>query len=129
MNPDSVWIEELLKSNHAPSHEVAEELRRMLSKPLKDLEDLDAEILDLKNRLLELEGKRNETQELILRYNSILAPIRRISPDLLREIFYRCLPTNRNPIMKSSECPLLLTHAVNGELLHCHLLDSGKDST
>ena len=38
----------------------------------------------------------------------ILSPARRLPSDVLDEIFFHCLPTHHNPIMKYSESPLLL---------------------
>ena len=47
-------------------------------------------------------------QKIINDHNIILSPARRLLSDVLDEIFFHCLPTHHNPIMKYSESPLLL---------------------
>lgn len=109
MEPDSTWIEDLLKNNYPPSNEEAQKITRLLLEPSKEVEVLQSEMMDLKKRLSELESRQNEIKKRIARYEIILSPIRRVPPDVLGEIFYHCLPAHRNPIMASSDCPLLLT--------------------
>jgi len=56
-----------------------------------------------------LEAKREQVQKSIDSYDVILSPARRIPPDILREVFYRCLTACRNPTLSATEAPMLLT--------------------
>lgn len=103
------WIEDLLRNNRSPSEEEAQEVKKLLLRPSKEWEALHSEIMNLKNRLSELESRQSETWKQIARYETILSPIRRIPREVLGEIFYHCLPSHRFPTMASSDCPLLLT--------------------
>jgi hypothetical protein len=69
---------------------------------MENLRQIEADIELLKE-------KRNHIQNSIDTCNAILSPVRRLPIDILREIFYHCLPTDRNPIMSATEAPMLLT--------------------
>ncbi|PPQ86631.1 hypothetical protein CVT25_006815 [Psilocybe cyanescens] len=96
------YLDELTKSNDQPSDNAVLEVKELLSEPIKQLEDINAEIK-------RLEEKRVELEKYINRYSRILAPIRRVPPDILCTIFEHCLPTHRNPTMAATEAPMLLT--------------------
>lgn len=102
-------IEELCVNNDRPSDEVIQDVNNLLSKPLQDLKDLDDEILTLETRLEELKSKRSDSQKWVSRYQSVLAPIRRLSPEMLSEIFQTCLPFHTNPVLDYAECPSVFT--------------------
>ncbi|KAF8800303.1 hypothetical protein BYT27DRAFT_7021125, partial [Phlegmacium glaucopus] len=57
-----------------------------------------------------LKRKRANIQKSIDDCNTVLAPVRRLSMDILSVIFIDCLATHRNPVMDASEAPILLTH-------------------
>ncbi|KAF8905749.1 hypothetical protein CPB84DRAFT_1771105 [Gymnopilus junonius] len=99
----------LLENNDTPSQFVAAEINGLLVKPLQKLNGVDQEIGDIKQTLDTLEAECEDLKGSISRYELLRAPIRRLPPDILHEIFYRCLPIHRNPIMNCEEAPLLLT--------------------
>ncbi|KIM41467.1 hypothetical protein M413DRAFT_57011, partial [Hebeloma cylindrosporum] len=56
-----------------------------------------------------LQEKKAAIQKSIDSYTIMLSPMRRLPTDILREIFYRCLHSTRNPIISATEAPMLLT--------------------
>ena len=89
----------LSRHNNLPSKSELQETFELLSKSQEDLLQVDTEIQRLKE-------KRADIQRSIDTYNIILSPARRL---ILREIFYQCLPDDRNPILSATEAPMLLT--------------------
>ncbi|KIM41317.1 hypothetical protein M413DRAFT_146379 [Hebeloma cylindrosporum] len=99
----------LLQNNDVPSESTILELTESLKAPSSELQEVEAEIQRL-GRLMEMmEMKRQSIQKIINDHKIILSPVRRLPPDVLHEIFFHCLPTYHNPVMTSSESPLLLT--------------------
>ena len=98
-----------LRNNDIPSELTIREVNESLQIPLNELQEIDIEIRCLQELLEAMKIKRQNIQERIDDYNVILSPIRRLPLDVLHEIFFHCLPTHRNSIMKSSEAPVLLT--------------------
>lgn len=72
-----------------------------------------AQILDelesLNSQMSALELQRNVLLEKAAHYRSILAPVHRVSDDILSEIFSRCLPDSHNTLTSIHTAPLLLT--------------------
>jgi len=99
----------LLRNNDIPSESTIREITESLKSPLNELQEIDTAIQRLCELLEGLKIKRQNIQKRIDDYNFILSPVRRLPPDVLHEIFFHCLPTHRNPIMESSESPVLLT--------------------
>ena len=99
----------LLRNNDVPSELTILEVTESLKAPLNELQEVEAEIQRLRKLMREMKTKRQGIQKIINDHNIILAPARRLPPDVLHEIFLRCLPIRHNPIMKHSESPLLLT--------------------
>ena len=98
-----------LQSNQAPSEDETRELRTLRENPLKEISIIDVEIERIEGILNSLKRKRAHIQDSIDDFNTILAPVRRLSTDVLGVIFSHCLTTHRNPVMSTSEAPLLLT--------------------
>jgi hypothetical protein len=103
----------LLQNNNIPSELTILEVTESLKAPLNELEEVEAEIQRLRKLMKAMKAKRQGIQKIINDHNIILAPARRLPPDVLHEIFFHCLPTRHNPIMKYSESPLLLTRICN----------------
>ena len=99
----------LLQNNDAPSESTIRELTESLKAPLNELQEVEAEIQRLGELMETMKMKRQSIQKRINDHTTILSPARRLPPDVLHEIFFHCLPIHHNPIMKSSESPLLLT--------------------
>jgi len=95
-------LTELLRTNDPPPELATDAATAIRLKSMEDLRQIEAEIKLLKE-------KRNHIQKSIDTCNTILSPVRRLPLDIFREIFYHCLPTDRNPIMSAVEAPMLLT--------------------
>lgn len=101
-------FQSVLNTNYAPSLEEITEIREFCTKPEQEIQTLDAEISRFQEMISTLHSKREKLQETLDAHLALLSPIRRLSPELLQQIFAWCLPSDRNPIMHSSEAPLLL---------------------
>ena len=95
-------LTELSENNNLPSESEFHEAFELRSKSLEVLLQIDTEIQ-------RLEEERACVQKCIDVYNAILSPARRLLPDIIREIFYHCLPPGRNPTLSATEAPMLLT--------------------
>ncbi|PPQ70717.1 hypothetical protein CVT24_000834 [Panaeolus cyanescens] len=98
-----------LKDNTLPPDDIIAELKELLEEPAKELDKAERDVLLLSLVLARVKLRRDSLAEKIRSYSPILSPIRQLPPDILGEIFYHCLSIHRNPIMHSSEAPLLLT--------------------
>ncbi|PPQ66696.1 hypothetical protein CVT26_009559 [Gymnopilus dilepis] len=85
------------------------QLKGRLASSRKDLEETRTEIARLECNLAHLRAKEEALQDSISCCVSLLSPIHELPPDVLRDIFYRCLPDHRNPLIAASEAPMLLT--------------------
>ena len=98
-----------LQNNQAPSEDETNEIKALRAIPLKEVSIIDVEIEQIEGILNSLKRKRAHIQESIDVFNTILAPVRRLSTDVLGVIFGHCLATHRNSVMSASEAPILLT--------------------
>ena len=98
-----------LQCNQAPSENESREIKALRAIPLEEISVIDVEIEQVEGILNSLKRKRAHLQESIDDFNTILAPVRRLSTDVLGVIFSHCLATHRNPVMSASEAPILLT--------------------
>jgi len=101
-------IEELARSNEAPSTDLILKIKELMVKPSKELSAIDAERQILWRRLAELAEKRKEITKTLEPYAKVLSPVRRLPFEVLQEIFLWCQPTDRYPKINSEEAPLLL---------------------
>ena len=99
-----------LQSNQAPSEDEIRKIKALKVNPLEEISTVDVEIEKIEGILNSLKRKRAHIQESVDNFNTILAPVRRLSMDVLGVIFDHCLATHRNPVMSASEAPILLTH-------------------
>jgi hypothetical protein len=99
----------LLRTNDIPPESTIREVKESLKAPLIELQEIEIEIQRLCELVETMKIKRKAIQKRIDDHNMILSPVRRLPLDVLHEIFFHCLATHRNPIMKSSESPVLLT--------------------
>ncbi|KAF8963000.1 hypothetical protein BDZ97DRAFT_2076107, partial [Flammula alnicola] len=105
-NPD---LTRLLENNEPPSEATIHKVKNLLEKPMQELSGIQADIRRLENMLVDLKEKEQKTKQILAVYNRILSPARRVPPEIWSNIFYHCLPTQRNPIMSTSDAPLLLS--------------------
>ena len=95
-------LTELSRNNDLPSES---ELQQAFD--LRSI--LQGDLLQVETEIRRLKEKKAGIQKSIDTYNAILSPARRLLPDILREIFYHCLPEDRNPTLSAKEAPMLLT--------------------
>jgi hypothetical protein len=98
-----------LQSNQAPSEDETRKIKALRANPLEEISIIDVEIEQIEGILNSLKRKRAHIQKSIDNFNTILAPVRRLSMDVLGVIFSHCFATHRNPFMSASEAPILLT--------------------
>ena len=98
-----------LQNNDMPLESTIQEVKESLKAPLIELQEIEIEIQRLYELVETMNIRRECIQKRIDDHNIILSPVRRLPLDVLHEIFFHCLPTHRNPIMTSSESPVLLT--------------------
>ncbi len=101
-------------TNYAATSEEAERITAFLSRPVSKLQQLQAEIIRIKARYEDLVEQHLALSREIDAHRALIAPIRRVPTDILREIFLHCLPTKHNAVISSSECPILLTRICSG---------------
>ncbi|KAK7043196.1 hypothetical protein VNI00_008550 [Paramarasmius palmivorus] len=66
-------------------------------------------ILAKQERLAQLQAEQEELQSFIDNHLQLVAPIRQVHADILREIFHRCIPEHEVPAPCALDAPLLLT--------------------
>ena len=98
----SLFFSHHLRSDQAPSDFEARQLKALIANSLEEISVIDAEIEPLKRKLASI-------QKSIEDCNTILAPIRHLSMNVLGMTSVHCLATHRNPIMKTSIAPILIT--------------------
>ncbi|KAJ7596113.1 hypothetical protein C8J56DRAFT_1022507 [Mycena floridula] len=100
-------FQSVLGSNYAPDEAELGHIRALTLAPLLEIEKLNLEIQ-------RLQKARDELQSFAEAHQALLSPIRRISPELLQQIFIACLPTAHNAVMHKSQAPMLLTQVSSG---------------
>ncbi|KAF9475950.1 hypothetical protein BDN70DRAFT_863996, partial [Pholiota conissans] len=99
-----------LGTNYVPTDIELEELNMWLAMPKAKVTTLDTEIQRALDHLDVLCAERSELEQMIADNRALASPLRRFPVDLIREIFFHCLPTMHNAIMVSREAPMVLTH-------------------
>jgi len=86
-----------------------------------ELTSLLARAMSLEEKILQLQSKHNELtcqkariSTFVGSHQALLAPIRRLLPEILQEIFYHCLPIAHNALMSDKEASLLLGRVCRG---------------
>ncbi|KAJ6490212.1 hypothetical protein C8R47DRAFT_1123796 [Mycena vitilis] len=83
-------IQERLRCNGDPTECEASHCQAIISFSSTELEGYDAEIVRLKDALRQTELARSAFEEYSALCRSLFAPIRRLPPEILAEIFYWC---------------------------------------
>lgn len=109
----TILLEEKLNTNYVPIPVEINLLERRVAESEETISLLTAEIARLRDRCNELSVDKQHLSIGIAEYNDILAPARRLIPEILQEIFYHCLPTTHNAVMSALEAPLLLGRVCN----------------
>ena len=84
-----------LQSNRAPSEDETRKLQTLRENPLEEISIIDVEIEQIEGILNSLKRKRVHIQDSLDDFNTILAPVRRLSTDVLGVIFSHCLKIGR----------------------------------
>ncbi|KAF8999639.1 hypothetical protein BDQ17DRAFT_1246323, partial [Cyathus striatus] len=111
-----------LGTNYVPSIEELDDINSIVAVSSEEVHTIDIEINQLQHRLHLLQERRSEVCDFLDRHRALVSPFRRISRDVLEEIFLACLPTVRNPCITAIEAPLLLTHVCSSWRSVAHTL-------
>ncbi|KAJ7140940.1 hypothetical protein C8R44DRAFT_604248, partial [Mycena epipterygia] len=95
-----------LHTNYVPSEQEIEHIQT-------DLASRSQELVRIDERIRELSAQRDEIQCYIDSHKALISHPRRLPPDIVREIFVACLPTDRNAVMSAQEAPLILCRICN----------------
>ncbi|KAF5329100.1 hypothetical protein D9611_014299 [Ephemerocybe angulata] len=104
-SPFNAWI----TSNYAPTDWERQQIKTYLVPVVESSLALDAAIQDARRTLESLLEDKATIDATISAHEAILRPIRRLPPDILREILAQCLPVDQPPTMESDKAPLTLT--------------------
>ncbi|KAF8996148.1 hypothetical protein BDQ17DRAFT_1250108 [Cyathus striatus] len=98
-----------LGTNYIPSTKEMRQISDFLDASDDDIRDIGIEIDMLRRQWDLLLEKRSKIHDLAEQHRALISPARRLSRDILEEIFLACLPADRNPCMSATEAPMLLT--------------------
>ena len=103
----------LFRSNTYPSTEAYTDIKSLIKKHKHQLATIQDQIRRRETRLADLECRRAHTKDILAKLYAMLAPIKRLPPEILSEIFERCLGADRSGVLFSTmgrkkETPLLL---------------------
>ncbi|KJA21541.1 hypothetical protein HYPSUDRAFT_41912 [Hypholoma sublateritium FD-334 SS-4] len=98
-----------LRTNYSATQEETVKLTEFLVGPISKLNELQDEIARVKAYYNSLVEKHMELSLYIERHQTLMAPVRRLSVDVIQEIFIHCLPTTHNAVISAKESPILLT--------------------
>lgn len=101
-------LEGKLNTNYVPTPKEIIDIKDGLAGSEERLRALSLQIDHLRDRCTHLSVEKERLSVGITKYRGMLAPARRLIPEILQEIFYHCLPTSHNAIMSSKGAPLLL---------------------
>ncbi|KAF8172440.1 hypothetical protein BJ912DRAFT_1148157 [Pholiota molesta] len=99
----------LVNTNYIPTDEEVLRIQAFLAEPLRKLGVLEDGISAAELHVRNLRQEREDLLQQIDKYRTLTSPVRRLPPDVLREIFIACLPDDRNPTMGCDEAPVVLT--------------------
>ncbi|KAF7368653.1 hypothetical protein MVEN_00189500 [Mycena venus] len=97
-----------LGSGYCPSNEEILQIKELLIEPTLRMKELDDEIAALQKAIDKLRGERDGLCTYVDAHKALISPVRRLSLDIIEQIFIACLPTHRNCAMSASEAPVLL---------------------
>ncbi|THU99062.1 hypothetical protein K435DRAFT_659706, partial [Dendrothele bispora CBS 962.96] len=110
MDLESSPFHHLLDTNHTASHAESKHIHEYLRLTEQELQNMDEKITGLETLLNDLRSRRQKIVSYIHKHRQLLAPIRRLPPEIIAsELFPYCLPTAHPPTRESSEAPLSLT--------------------
>ncbi|THV02607.1 hypothetical protein K435DRAFT_716733 [Dendrothele bispora CBS 962.96] len=99
----------VLNTNYSASTEESHSIGGMLKESKQVLDGMDKDIVRLRTEMHQRIARRNKLAAIMDAHRALVSPIRRLSPELLSEIFIHCLSEDHNPVRSINEAPLLLT--------------------
>ncbi|KAF8997046.1 hypothetical protein BDQ17DRAFT_1248965 [Cyathus striatus] len=102
-------FQQYLDTNYMPTVDEAKHIQALLEISGQSLRRIDTEIDQLQRQLDLLQEKRFGIHDFAERHRALLSPARKLTQDIVEEIFIACLPEGRNPYMNATEAPMLLT--------------------
>ncbi|KAJ3569022.1 hypothetical protein NP233_g5328 [Leucocoprinus birnbaumii] len=102
------FLDDKLTTNYAPTTAELLTLQELLDGPNQRLAGIENRIPNIEERLRELDQERFVLENKAASLQMMLTPARRLLPEILQEIFARCLPPGGTPPMSARESPLLL---------------------
>ncbi|KZP12242.1 hypothetical protein FIBSPDRAFT_755141, partial [Athelia psychrophila] len=101
---------QLWRTHGAPTAPERALITELLIVARQTIAQIDIKIEDMQTKLAGLLTKRNSMQEVMNCHDSLLSPIRRLPDEILRHIFFLCLPVSKEKSRISTKrAPLLLT--------------------
>ncbi|KAJ7877977.1 hypothetical protein B0H14DRAFT_3858916 [Mycena olivaceomarginata] len=91
-----------------PTEAEIKDIRALLMDPIEQLARIQAQIDEMEVIVGQLKAKHSSLKTVIDAHEALISPVRRAPDDVLREIFFACLPTAHNALMDPSEAPILL---------------------
>lgn len=95
-------MDELLRANHHPATSQIGQIPQLLADARQNLVQFDEELDRVRLRLMMLERQRADLREHVLKYESLLSPIRKLPNEVLCHIFQLVCCSKDNPIMIAS---------------------------
>jgi hypothetical protein len=96
-----------IRTNARLTNEEEAEVRRTTGESFNQLQAVKSETARLHERLVVLRQRKKNMEYFIKVHQGLLSPIRRVPPDVLQEIFWRCLPTAHNSVLSFKQAPLV----------------------
>jgi len=106
---DSFPFPSYLDSNYIPSDEEMVQIKTFLIQPREQLEQMRTEMARLHAELSSVKSKYDNLYHQFNSCASLITLPRRVPDDVLEEIFYQSLPTDRNALLDIKAAPLIFT--------------------
>ncbi|KAJ2935681.1 hypothetical protein H1R20_g1413, partial [Candolleomyces eurysporus] len=97
VSPMDSPFSEYLDSGYSPSDTEIPLIKALIQQKLNVIDSIDKEINDLEDSLAALKARRKANKIFIRKHQALVAPIKRLPPDILSTVFLACLP--------AIECP------------------------
>ncbi|KAF8990523.1 hypothetical protein BDQ17DRAFT_367462 [Cyathus striatus] len=102
-------FQQYLGTNYVPTVDEAKEIQDLVEISGQKLRCIDTEIGQLQRQLDLLQAKQSGIHDFAEQHRALLSPARKLTQDIVEEIFLACLPEDRNPYVNATEAPMLLT--------------------
>ncbi|KAF5361516.1 hypothetical protein D9758_006136 [Tetrapyrgos nigripes] len=99
----------VLNTNYSASAEESRLISSMLNDSKEVVDALDKDIISLRATMHKCMHRRNKLLSRMDAHRALISPIRRVSAEVMSEIFSHCLSEDHNPVRSIAEAPLLLT--------------------